>query len=363
MRALWITRFSFSSQEQLEGILDRAAAAGFNTVLVQIRGNGDAYYASTLEPWAQGLTGQLGRDPGWDPLAVAVAHGHALGLQVHAYFNVFSAWPKSLPAPAAEGDVPHMLEAHPEWTALDDSGEPADSEYLWVSPGHPDVRAHTVAVARDLLTRYDVDGLHLDRVRSPGPTYSHDARTLEELAAAQALDPALTHPAFMTASVNATVAALYDAVLELRPTAALSAAVWGIHTALPGCNTSEGKPDYHQDSWAWAEGGFIDALVPMAYWDIEDGACTDWSALLDDFLAHTGDRALWMGMHALDDGAFDIDRIAARVALARARGAAGTAVFASAYLDTEAGWDALRGTPEAPGPFLQDAVVPALTWR
>ena len=171
----------------------------------------------------------------------------------------------------------------------------------------------------------------------------HRARALEELAAAQASEPGLTFEAFMTRSVSAMVQELYAVVLEARPTAALSAAVWGIHTALPGCSTSEGANDYHQDSWAWASGGFIDALCPMSYWDIEDGSCTDWAALLDDFLLHTGGRPLWMGMHALDNG-FEPARIAARVELARARGAAGTVVFASAYLDENDGWSALRGT-------------------
>ncbi len=357
LRGLWITRFAFANEADLRGILDRAAAANFNAVFVQIRGNGDAYYDSNLEPWARGLSGVLGRDPGWDPLAVAIEHGHGLGLEVHAYFNALSAWPSNngLP-PVAEGTKQHMLLDHPEWLVVDASGNAADEEYYWVTPGNAEVRAHTAAVARDLLERYDVDGIHLDRIRSPGPQYSHDDVTEAAFAASGMSD----YGAFMRTQVTLVVSDIYDVMLEVRPDAKLSAAVWGIHTRLPGCSTSQGSSDYHQDSWAWMDQGVIDALAPMTYWQIEAGACTDWAALADGFLAESNGRPIWMGMHALDDGAFDIAKIGARVDYARTSGAAGTMVFASTYLD-QGGGD--RWTTFADGPFAEDAPVPLLDWR
>src|SRR5687768_10786335 len=90
MRGIWVTRFAWSTQPQLEAIIDRAAAANFNAVFVQIRGEGDAYYQSSVAPWSRRLTGVLGRDPGWDPLQVAIDRAHSHGMELHAYFNVFS---------------------------------------------------------------------------------------------------------------------------------------------------------------------------------------------------------------------------------------------------------------------------------
>jgi uncharacterized lipoprotein YddW (UPF0748 family) len=225
-----------------------------------------------------------------------------------------------------------------------------------VTPGDPAVRAHTAAVARDLLEHYDVDGLHLDRIRSPGSQYSHDDVTE---AAFAAVGGGRSYGDFMRDQVTRVVSDLYDVLLEVRPTAKLSAAVWGIHTRLDGCTTSQGNIDYHQDSWAWMDVGIIDALVPMAYWDIEDGACTDWATLTDGFVAENAGRHIWMGMHALDDGDFDIARVAARVEYARGAGAQGTVVFASTYLDQAVErWDALAARP-----FADAALVPALTFR
>jgi len=113
LRGVWITRFAYSDQAGLEAIIDRAADAHFNAVFVQIRGQGDAYYKSALEPWAARLTGKLGRDPGWDPLQVAIDRGHARGLEVHAYFNVFSAWTAAEAPPLAVGPVQHAVRTNP----------------------------------------------------------------------------------------------------------------------------------------------------------------------------------------------------------------------------------------------------------
>lgn len=364
LRGVWVTRFAYSTQSGLEAIIDRAAAGGFNAVFVQVRGNGDAYYASTIEPWAQRLTGTLGRDPGWDPLQVAIDRAHGHGIELHAYINALSAWPASGTVPEAEGPRPHPLRAHPEWLAVDSTGTNRDSEYRWFSPGHPEVRAHTAAVARDILTRYDVDGLHLDRIRTPGPDYSRDDVTVAAYDAARADDPALTWADFMRDQVTATVAAVHAVLLEVAPHVKLSASVWGIYEPLPGCNTSRGFSQYYQDSLGWLDDEVMDAIVPMMYWPVEPGACTDWAALLEGFMAGRADRHVWAGMHALDDGAWDFAQVLARVDEARAQQAQGVVVFASTYLDAEpARWADFVGDARTPGPFAEPIATPWMDWK
>jgi uncharacterized lipoprotein YddW (UPF0748 family) len=359
MRGVWITRYAYNDAAMLEGIIDRAAGANFNAVFVQIRGEGDAFYQSTLEPWARKLTGVLGRDPGWDPLQVAIDRARMHGIEIHAYFNALSAWPATSEVAQAEGPVQHALYEHPDWLAVDSSGTNTSTEYRWFSPGNPAVRAHVVAVARDLLSRYDVDGLHLDRIRTPGPDYSRDATTVAAYEAALVTEPTLAWDDFMRRQIDVLVSDLDAAVAELRPDAQLSASVWGIYERLPGCSTSWGYGQYYQDSIGWMESGAIDAIAPMMYWPIEPGACTDWATLLDGFVARRGQAQVWAGMHALDDNAWAFDQVAGRIDYARTGGAQGVMVFASTYLDQGADrWAAFPGTPPAPGPFAEPSPTP-----
>jgi uncharacterized lipoprotein YddW (UPF0748 family) len=358
MRGVWITRFAFSTQAQLEAVIDNAADAHFNAVFVQIRGEGDAYYNSAYEPWSRRLTGTLGRDPGWDPLQVAIDRAHARGMELHAYFNVFSSWPATTTVTVAEGTKQHALYDHPDWLAVQSNGMNGDTEYRWLSPGIPAVRAHNTAVAKDLLSKYAVDGLHLDRIRVPGPDYSRDAVTTAAYDAAKASNPSLTWADFMRAQVSQQVADIARALKDTRPTAKLSAAVWGIYKPLPGCATSQGYGNYYQDSLAWLEAGTMDALAPMVYWPIEPGACTDWSRLVDGFVSARFGRHIWAGMHALDDNLWSWDGVKSRIDLSRTNGTQGTVIFASAYLDPDR-WSLFVGD----GPYAETAPVPAMSWK
>lgn len=359
LRGVWITRFGFSTRAQLESIIDRAAAANFNAVFVQIRGEGDAYYNSALEPWAKRLTGTLGRDPGWDPLQVAIDRAHMHGMELHAYFNVFSSWATATPITAAEGTKQHALYVHPEWLAVESDGQNGDTEYRYLSPGIPEVRAHNAAVARDLLSKYAVDGLHLDRIRVAGPDYSRDSVTVAAYNAATSANPALTWGDFMRAQVSDQVAQIHAALVAVRPKAKLSAAVWGIYKTLPGCSTSQGYVNYYQDSLGWLAAGTMDALAPMVYWPIEPGACTDWSKLVDGFVAGRAGRQIWAGMHALDGGAFTFPAIRSRIDVSRVNGTHGTIVFASAYLEPDR-WSEFSN---ATGPYADEAPTPAMSWK
>lgn len=368
MRGVWVTRFAYSTRAHVERIIDDAAAGGFNAVFFQIRGEGDAYYRSTHEPWARRLTGTFGRDPGWDPLQVAIDRAHMHGMELHAYFNVFSAWPAGSSPPDAEGTIEHALRLHPEWAAVDSGGDSTAPEYTWFTPGDPDYRAHAVATAEELLANYEVDGLHLDRIRTAGTMFSYDPATRAAYDEARMTEPGLTLsefvPRYMTESVSAMVAELYAAIERTRPSVKLSAAVWGIYdrASLGTCTggVSEGRVQYAQDSLAWMEAGTIDALVPMMYWPIAEGRCTDWVRLLDVFLARRSGRHIWAGMHALDPATdtFDFGAIVARIEHERTTDAHGTVVFASAYLDTHMGWD-----DYAAGPFAEPARVPRMPWK
>jgi hypothetical protein len=111
-RGLWITRFDWTrfghtvTPSDLDTIVNHAASAHFNALLFQVRGTADAYYSSTLEPWAARLTGSvtktLGADPGFDPLAYVITRAHRSGLQVHAYINIFPTWLCGFGAPPTD---------------------------------------------------------------------------------------------------------------------------------------------------------------------------------------------------------------------------------------------------------------------
>jgi uncharacterized lipoprotein YddW (UPF0748 family) len=299
LRGIWVTRWDYNSAADVAKILKNVADWGFNTVFFQVRGNADAYYLSQVEPWAKGLTGTLGKDPGWNPLAVAIDEAHARGLEIHAWINTFPAWTGTTPPEAS--DPPHILYAHPEWRVVDSSGQymAFNNSYTFVSPGIPGVRAHIKAVVVDIAKNYPVDGIHFDYIRYPGPQFSHDTWTLEAFEAAKAEDPGLIWGNFQREILSSLVGEAYDAITAVRPEAKVTASVWGIYKDEFGWGgTSEGYFDYYQDSHGWLQSGYLDAICPMVYWPLTTpkGGWTDFATLADHHLSAMGNRHVYVGL-------------------------------------------------------------------
>jgi uncharacterized lipoprotein YddW (UPF0748 family)/sugar lactone lactonase YvrE len=265
IRAIWVTRWDYATPPEVTAILDNVAAHNFNTVLFQVRGNGTTFYPSALEPWAWELTGSgpstLGTDPGWNPLALAVSHGHSLGLEIHAYMNTFPGWRGTVPPP---GTTPLQLWfAHPDWFCVDSGGNPMtlNSGYVVLSPGILAVQDYLTDVYAEVVGNFGVDGIHLDYVRHYGGQYSHDPESLARFAAEYPGANPSTHPAeweqWRRDQVTALVASIEAETHTVKPDCQVTAAVWSSH--------SSGSTTYGQDSWGWLSAGALDVAHAMNY--------------------------------------------------------------------------------------------------
>jgi len=192
VRAIWVVRESLIDSLPPERIPRIAAEMGANTLFVQISGRGDAWYDSAILPRAEALT-----PDGPDPFAALMEAAAIHGLSVHAWVNVGLVW--SAPDPPKSPE--HLVHSHPEWIMrLPDGRSMAElsrealtkhlAEGFFAETAHPGYRDHVAAVAREILTRYPVDGIHLDYIRRPSIDTGYDRRTLAWFGAASGFTPA-----------------------------------------------------------------------------------------------------------------------------------------------------------------------------
>ncbi len=266
IRAVWVTRWDFKSPEDIARVMEDCRRGGFNTVLFQVRGNGTALYRSRIEPWAEELGG---RDPGFDPLAVACTEAHRRGLSLHAWVNVLPGW---------RGDKPplnrrQLYNAHPDWFLRDawNRRQPL-GWYCSLNPCYPEVRRYLVTVMREIVAGYPVDGLHLDYIRFVNerseaysgwarvPDYPRDARTLALFGKATGKTPDTASESWnrwRAANVTQLVSDIRAMMRRVKPKARLSAAV--------GPSPSAALQKHFQDSSRWIADGLLDAVYPMNY--------------------------------------------------------------------------------------------------
>lgn len=366
-RALWVTRFDYDSEAKIARIMETAARANFNIIYFQARAAGDAYYRSTIEPCAALLCGKLGGTPSYDPLEVAVREGHRRGLQVHAYLNALTGRAagiegqcRQIPEPDP-GNPRHVLLDHPEYVMSDRTGRllpcPNSEEYVWLSPAFPEVRSRLAAVAADIARRYEVDGIHLDRIRYPGNAWSWDPASRAEFGKSPDRYPA-EWKEYRTGLVSRMVRETWDSIAIVKPGLVFSAAVWGIYYDKWQWKTLAGKTDLMQDYRAWAKEGYMDILVPMTYSRIKARcARIDWGCMLDEHL-QGGERETGRQMYIGIDASKGAREIVNQIRLARSRGVTGMAIFSFTDADNSRVWPLLRS-----GVFADRAVVPEMPWK
>ena len=262
VRAIWVARYHYYSPEDVRAVIRNCAALGCNTVLWQVRGEGTVGYPSRIEPWSREYAF---RDPGFDPLAIAVEAAHKHGLRIEAYVNVMPGWKGRKPPPVRS----QLHYTHPEWFLRDESGrrQPLGDFYVVLNPCWPEVRRHIASVVEEIVARYDVDGVHLDYVRyawdgtkDARKRYPRDSRTLALYRRDTGRHPDDDPRAWNAWRANQLTRLVDDirtAVDRSRPGATLTAAVWR--------NPQLGYRDYLQNGVAWLRAGLVDALMPMAY--------------------------------------------------------------------------------------------------
>ena len=269
MRGIWVTRWDYRTAVDVEKAIDDAAATGFTDVFWQVRGQADAYYRSSLEPWGEDLFRDrpTANDPGFDPLAVAVARAKQRGVRLHAWINVYPLW-KGKGKPK---DSRHAFLRRPDWRLTDDHNQPQPQtdQYVVANPTDPTVQAHIAAVCRDIVSRYAIDGLHLDYVRfvndglPEGRIYPADSASITRFYEATgrrslvSIEDKAAHAAWVRDEITTLVERIRRDSKRIRPRLELSAAVWR--------TPNLAKEAVLQDSESWLREGTVDRVLPMIY--------------------------------------------------------------------------------------------------
>jgi len=367
-RGAWVTRFDWVSpnpdemRSKIVHIMDSAKAAGLNAVLFQVRSDCTTFYPSTLEPWSHMIGG---RDPGFDPVAFAIEEAHKRGLEFHAYINACPASERRegpLPGSKSIWFVHCTQQSNPNWLVYE-GGKPAEfKEYWWLNPNLPEVQTYIRSVVLDFASRYNVDGIHFDRIRFPGPKVSDDPWSKARYAS-DGNPLQLGYDRWQCDNITRMLTDIYGAVTAIKPQIKFSAAVWGIYdkTKLPKGNdkrsgyswTSSGLQDYHQDSIEWTRRGCMDALVPMIYWDM-GGNKPDYDELVANFVQLVGNnRHIYGGQKVFDDVEMLRQAVATRLV-----GGQGTCPFTLAVLEKKGLIPFYRSTI-----FPDDVPTPPMPWK
>ena len=293
----WPSRPGLPVAEQkaeLIAILDRIAALRMNAVVFQVRPAADALYESKKEPWSAFLTGAMGKapDPYYDPLQFAIAEAHARGLELHAWFNPYRA---RHPADSSRVARNHISRRRPDLVRK-------YGNYLWLDPGSAEVRKYTVDVIRDVVRRYDIDGVHIDDYFYPYRETGRNGRYIQfpdnaTWRAYRRSGGKLSRDDWRRRNVDLLVEQLYKVVKAEKPWVKFGVSPFGIWRpgTPPSVRGLDAYTEIYADSRKWLQRGWLDYFAPQLYWR-SDSPRQRYDELLQWWTSQNAhDRHIWAG--------------------------------------------------------------------
>ena len=261
----WPSRQGLPAADQKAELLrwyDEAVTLGLNAVVVQVRPTADSFWPSPLEPWSHWLTGAQGKDPGYDPLAFAVAEAHKRNLEFHGWFNPYRV---SMGTDINALVPTHPARVHPSWV-LPYGGK------LYYNPGLPEVRKFTVDAIMDAVRKYDIDAVHFDDYFYPYPVAG---QTFDDAAAYAQYGNGLSLADWRRKNVDLLISDLSTAIRAAKPWVQFGIspfAIWRNASTDPAGSPTQGGVQTYDDLYAdtvkWVREEWIDYIVPQVYWNI-----------------------------------------------------------------------------------------------
>jgi uncharacterized lipoprotein YddW (UPF0748 family) len=250
-------------QQTLSYQLDELQKDGCNVIIFQVRPECDALYESSLEPWSRFLTGRQGQAPSpyWDPLQWMIEQCHRRGMELHAWINPYRARTKNTTVLASN----HIKVRKPQ-NCFEYDG------LTILNPGIAENRDYICQVARDIVTRYDVDGIHMDDYFYPYPA---PGQTIPDQALfSQHSNGIRDIGDWRRYNVSRFVEQFYQTVHEAKPWVKVGISPFGIYRNKRSSeigsqtNGTQNYDDLYADILLWVNNGWLDYCVPQLYWEI-----------------------------------------------------------------------------------------------
>ncbi len=266
VKGIWISQYEMQSMalsgsnqaskttytNKVKNALNAAKNSGYNTVMLQVRPNGDSFYPSAYYPLSKYVVGSYGLAASYDPLQIFIEQAQALALSVHAWVN-----PLRLMSTSEITSVGSTYKIKQWYNSSTYNGKyivAVDGTY-YLNPGYADTRNLIIDGVKEICTNYDIDGIHFDDYFYPTTATSFDADAFA--ASGQA-----NRGNFRRACINVLVSSTYSAIKAID-----NEITFGIS---PAGNIDNNMYQLYADVKTWVKTpGYIDYIAPQLYWGFE----------------------------------------------------------------------------------------------
>ncbi len=271
-------------------LLDSLQSLNMNAVIVQIRPAADAFYPSQYEPWSEYLNGLQGLPPMpfYDPLKFMIEESHKRNMEFHAWLNPYRA---VFDIKNARIAPTHITRLHPEWFVTYGTKK-------YFNPALPEVMQYVTKVVKDIVTRYDIDAIHMDDYFYP---YRIAGKEFPDAAAFKKYGNGMNKEDWRRSNCDSIIKMLHETIIATKPMIKFGISPFGVwrnkSQDADGSETQAGQTNYddlYADILLWLKNDWIDYVAPQLYWEIGHHLC-DYATLLEWWGSHSFGKDVYIG--------------------------------------------------------------------
>ncbi|MBK5719393.1 family 10 glycosylhydrolase [Dysgonomonas sp. Marseille-P4677] len=354
VRAAWLTTnwgldwptqgTSVSKQkEELQKILDQLQKENFNLVLFQTRAQGRVFYRSKFEP----LSEYFNHSDNFDPLAFAIEECHKRGMECHAWLITY---------PMDKAKIKYTGKGKRRKSTVINNKPNYYKEVngtWYLDPGRPESRELITSIVNEIVSNYDVDGIHFDYIRYPSNTRKFpDDDTYKKYGNGKSLYD------WRRDNITQLVTEVYDKVKAIKKWVQISSSPLGRYRVLQDVAPNDGWTAYEtvfQDAGHWMKSGKHDLVFPMMYYREHR-----FYPFVDDWVANSNGRIVvpGLGVYQMDEQNWSLQDIIEQMKYIRDNKVSGVAYFRTGNILNN-----LKGIKDSIHTYYSaPAKLPPLTW-
>lgn len=279
LRGIWISCYDYISaagktrseyKAETDKMFKSIAACGFNTAFVHMRAFSDAFYESDIYPYSSFVAGTEGASLPFDPFKVILESAKKYGISVHGWINPFRV--------STKNDPSLLSASNPAKKILDGGNSEGEvcilKNGIYYNPACVSNHKLILDGVREILGKYDIDGIHIDDYFYPSTDKSIDSKQYSQY---KASGGALSLAEWRRASVNSFVSSLYSTVKATSSNLTVSIS--------PAAQIEKNKNELYADCDLWLSSkGYADIIIPQIYFGFEHETL-DFQSLLAEWAA------------------------------------------------------------------------------
>lgn len=245
-------------KNKIDTMFENIKAFGLNTVIFQVRPFSDSFCSSEIFPWSSYITGEQGKNPGYDPFLIATNEAEKYGLKIEAWINPYRV--------SYKDNFDDLSESNPAKQWYTDNPLTDDliitGSGIYYNPSSKRAQKIIIDGVREIVKNYNISAIHMDDYFYPTVDEGIDIDLYTNY---RNEGGELSLDDWRRENVNTFISGLYSSVKSIKQDVKV--------VISPAGDIEKNYSMLYADVLKWcSQGGYADIIMPQLYYGFKNSS-------------------------------------------------------------------------------------------